>query len=236
MQADQSAFVDFSTGIKGDGLLWPGSHCSFGCKRSDGLRCWSRDIAGTQRHPTMQNYQQNSYNINAGYYINLLTVGYNLPAVFCVDINALSVIQRVSAIAGRMCRHCWFVIFSAFLCTPPCFLNVFCQRVCVGNDFCDSDGHLTLYLCYARCFTLYYGGRWTFTNSAKLLLDKLDVVIKIVLLKFNTCFWSIVVLVLQLLPRFCDTTTIITCTVQNVLPYKCFANLKIFLGLTYWLY
>jgi len=133
MQADQSAFVDFSTGIKGDGLLWPGSHCSCGCKRSDGLRCWSRDIAGTQRHPTMQNYQQNSYNINAGYYINLLTVGYNLPAVFFVDINALSVIQRVSAIAGGMCRHCWFVIFPVFLCTPSCFLNVFCQIVCVGN-------------------------------------------------------------------------------------------------------
>jgi len=49
----------------------------------------------------MQNYQQNSYNINAGYNINFLTVGFDLPTVFRVGINALAAlsIQRISAIA-----------------------------------------------------------------------------------------------------------------------------------------
>jgi len=73
----------------------------------------------------MQNYQQNSYNINAGYYINLLTVGYNLPAVFRVGINALC-IQRISAIADNALPKLIQYIRSVFVNNALFCLSVTC--------------------------------------------------------------------------------------------------------------
>jgi len=150
MHADQSAFVDFSSSIKGSGLLWSRSHSCCGCKRSGGLRCWSRDIAGTQRHPTMQNFQQNSYNINAGYYINLLTVAYNLRDVFRVGKSAVcntKAIRRPPLLAEcvaiidslRSRRFCLFYL--------P-FLNVVYDRVLVGNHFLVTDTHFRVLWCF----------------------------------------------------------------------------------------
>jgi len=155
MNAGQSASVILSTGIKGGGRLWQGSHCYCGCKRSEGLRCWSRDIAETQRHPTMQNNQQNSYNVNAGYYINLLTIRSNLPSVFCVGIYALSVYKGYPPLL-TMLRHSWFIIFLAFLFIIRCFTNVISVGVCLGDGCCDSDWHLTLELCFKRCFVFVW--------------------------------------------------------------------------------
>ena len=51
----------------------------------------------------MQNYQQNSYNINAGYNANLLAFECDLPTVF--RINALSITKDISAIADKTLRH-----------------------------------------------------------------------------------------------------------------------------------
>lgn len=116
MRADQSAFADTSGSIKGGRLSLPESHCYCGCKRLEGLRCWSRDIAGTQRHPTMQNYQQNSYNINAGYNTNLLTVGSYLPAVFRVVKKRPRNTKDIRHY-WRVLRHCLttFALFLLFL-------------------------------------------------------------------------------------------------------------------------
>lgn len=129
MDADQSASVNRSASIKGRCLLRPRSHYCCGCKGSEGLRCWSRVIAETQRHPTMQNYQQNSYNINAGYYINLLTVGYNLPAVLCRYKCA----RR--SLYTKDIRHCWqcFVVIiryirNVFVYNTVFFSNVTCEK------------------------------------------------------------------------------------------------------------